>query len=172
MPSSPSTPPPAPTHDENGVRIPVLFNIAEMKRLTAERLRMQKLRRPDKAVRTETHLVAKKKAPVLRTVVKEVLIPFEGCSLRELSSRMSMKLLDVKNKLIELGETVDSQDGSQPARAKGKQKRGMRARLTAAKGTEGDSFLEADVAELVVLEMGLQPRRYVPNQSIVPAVLC
>ena len=166
MPSAPSTPPPAPTHDENGVRIPVLFNIAEMKRLTAERLRMQKLRRPEKTGRTETHLVAKKKTPVVRTVVKEVIIPFEGCTLRELSSLMSMKLLDVKNKLVEMGETVDTRDSSQPVRIKGKQKRGMRARLAAAKGAEGDSFLEADVAELVVLEMGLQPRRYCNASSM------
>lgn len=123
---------------------------------------MQKMRRTARTgERSESHLVAtvKKKGAAARTIVKEVLIPAEGCTLRELSSRMSMKLLDVKNKLVEMGETVDTHDSSQPVRAKGKQKRGMRARLAAAKGAEGDSFLEADVAELVVLEMGLQPRR-------------
>ena len=73
-----------------------------------------------------------------------------------------MKLLDVKNKLIELGETVDGTAVSeQPVRARGVRRRGMRARLAAAKGTEGDSYIEADVGELVVLEMGLQPRRYI-----------
>lgn len=103
---------------------------------------------------------AKAARSTAKTIIKEVSIPYEGCTLRELSSRMSLKLQDVKNKLIELGETVDSQSpSSAPVRVKGKQKRGMKARLVAAKGTEGDSFIEADVAELVVLEMGLQPKR-------------
>ena len=130
---------------------------------------MQKSRKITRTGRPgESHLVAtvKKKGAAARTIVKEVLIPAEGCTLRELSSRMSMKLLDVKNKLVEMGETVDTRDSSQPVRIKGKQKRGMRARLAAAKGAEGDSFLEADVAELVVLEMGLQPRRYCNASSM------
>ena len=128
-----------------------------------ERLALQKLR-TGRSIREreESHLAAKARAArsTAKTVIKEVSIPYEGCTLRELSSRMSLKLKDVKTKLIELGETVDSQSPSDaPVRVKGKQKRGMKARLVAAKGTEGDSFIEADVAELVVLEMGLMPKR-------------
>jgi hypothetical protein len=152
-----------PLYDERGNKIPVLFNIAEMKRITMERLALQKLRNGRTLrEREESNLKAKAKAArsTARTVIKEVSIPFEGCTLRELSSRMSIKLQDVKSKLLELGETVDSLSPSDaPVRVKGKQKRGMKARLVAEKGTEGDSFIEADVAELVVLEMGLQPKR-------------
>lgn len=147
-------------YDPNAPKGPVLFNIAEMKRLTAERLKLQRLRiaKPDKG-REETHLAAVKKTS-RKTVVNEVSIPHAGCTLRELASRMSLKLVDVKNKLLELGEKVDAVDPStQPVHVKGKQKRGMRARLAQAKGTEGDSFIEADVAELVVLEMGQVAKR-------------
>ena len=139
-----------------------------MKRITQDKLRLQKqqqsLRNPTASKHNETHLVAnvRPRGSQIKTIIKEVSIPFEGCTLRELASRMSMKLLDVKNKLIELGETVDGTAVSeQPVRARGVRRRGMRARLAAAKGTEGDSYIEADVGELVVLEMGLQPRRYV-----------
>ena len=137
-----------------------MFNIAEMKRLTAERLTLQRLKiaKPEKK-RIETHLAAVKKTS-RKTIINEVSIPHAGCTLRELASRMSVKLLDVKNKLLELGEKVDAVDpNSEPVREKGKQKRGMRARLAQAKGTEGSSFIEADVAELVVLEMGFVAKR-------------
>ena len=155
-------------NDENGSRVPLTFNIAEMKRLTQDRLRMQKqqqsVRNPYADKKSEKHLVAnvRQRGSQIKTVVNEVSIPAEGCTLRELASRMSMKLIDVRNKLLELGETVDGTAVSeQPVRARGVRRRGMRARLAAAKGTEGDSYIEADVGELVVLEMGLQPKRYV-----------
>ena len=150
--------------ESSAVRQPMMFNIAEMKRLTQERLLQQKkqqnIRSPSKF--QETHLIANPRirGNQQKTVVKEVSIPYEGCTLRELASRMSMKLIDVKNKLLELGETVDGTAVSeQPVRAKGVRRRGMRARIALAKGTEGDSYIEADVGELVVLEMGLQPKR-------------
>ena len=150
--------------ESSTVRQPMMFNIAEMKRLTQERLLQQKkqqnIRSPSKF--QETHLIANPRirGNQQKTVVKEVSIPYEGCTLRELASRMSMKLIDVKNKLLELGETVDGTAVSeQPVRAKGVRRRGMRARIALAKGTEGDSYIEADVGELVVLEMGLQPKR-------------
>ena len=154
--------PAAPLFDENGARIPVTFNIAEMKRLTAERLRSQKNKLGGTAERQgETHLagVDRARGSRIKTVIKEVAIPFDGCTLRELASRMSLKLSDVKIKLVELGESVDGTQVEQPIRERGAKRRGMRARLAAAKGTEGDSFIEADVAELVVLEMGLLPKR-------------
>ena len=147
--------------ESNASKGPVLFNIVEMKRLTAERLTLQRLKtaKPER-IRVETHLAAVKKKTSRRTIVNEVSIPHAGCTLRELASRMSLKLLDVKNKLIELGEKIDVVDRSNaPVREKGKQKRGMRARLAQEKGTEGSSFIEADVAELVVLEMGFVPKR-------------
>ena len=121
-------------------------------------LQRLKIAKPEK-IRTETHLVAVKKTS-RKTIVNEVSIPYAGCTLRELASRMSVKLVEVKNKLLELGEKVDAVDpSSEPVRVKGKQKRGMRARLAQAKDTEGASFIEADVAELVVLEMGFIAKR-------------
>ena len=69
--------------------------------------------------------------PKTKTVVKEVSIPNNGLTVRELSSRLSIKMSDLELKLQELGEG----------------------------GRETDSIIDPDVAELVVLELGLLAKR-------------
>ena len=66
------------------------------------------------------------------SVVKEIVIPVEGLTIRELASRCSLKLADVRSKLEELGESA---------------------------ADAGEGIIEADVVELLVLELGFEVKR-------------
>ena len=80
--------------------------------------------------------IAASKRATSGTVVKSVTIPSEGISLRELSSRLSMKVVDVGAKLLEIGEDVSKA------------------------GEDGElKLIDADTAELLVLELGMPVTR-------------
>lgn len=68
-----------------------------------------------------------------RTVVKEVTISSAGLTLRDLASKLSMKIADLEKKLTELGEHVQGWKETD----------------------RGEHHIDADIAELVVLELGL-----------------
>jgi translation initiation factor IF-2 len=97
----------------------------------------------------------KKSAPV-GTVVKEVSIPHEGISIRNLSMRMSMTIDTLKGKLLDMGETIGSSTGS--VHRKGKVK-GINANVNLDGVDEAEQIIDADIAELVVLEMGIEAKR-------------
>lgn len=75
------------------------------------------------------------KAPAsTTTVIKSVLIPSDGLLLRELAGRMSMRLQTLREKLALMGESIDPQ-------------------------TEGNTKIDPDVVELIVLELGFSATR-------------
>lgn len=82
-----------------------------------------------------------KAAPQRPPVVKEISIPVAGMSVRDLASTCSMKLKDVTAKLIELGEAQEE-------------------------GDLDSRVLDADVVELVVLELGFEAKREAPKRDI------
>lgn len=104
------------------------------------------------------------------TVVKEVVIPSAGLTLRELASRLSMKISVLTCKLEEMGElSVSEGERERESDAKGKRAR-ERERERNGGGTDGEGerdigerLIDADVAELVVLELGLSPKRLSPQ---------
>lgn len=89
-----------------------------------------------------------------RTVVKEVSIPPEGLSIRNLASRLSLRIDDVKTKLSDLGESVGT---ASAGGRRGKQK--GNANVNEDGVDEAEQMIEPDVVELVVLEMGIEARR-------------
>jgi small GTP-binding protein len=90
-------------------------------------------------------------------VVKEVEIISTGITIRELASKMGVKIGDVKAKLIEMGEMEEEA----PVSAAKK-----KSNVKDAKTKEDDNMLlEADVAELVVLELGFTPKRVQEKMS-------
>lgn len=93
-------------------------------------------RRPsssESSLGTASSIVTQQSTRHQRTVVKEVAILSSGMTLRDLASKLSMKLSDLEKKLQELGEDV----------------KGWKEE------DRGDHHLDADVAELLVLELGL-----------------
>lgn len=84
--------------------------MTEMKRRTAAQLTQQKNRfnvGDTYGNTTNNDDVANKKGPKV-TVVKIVSIPPQGLSLRELASRLSMRVSDLQVKLEDLGEMISN----------------------------------------------------------------
>ena len=117
-----------------------IMDISELKRRMAEKLSFEKgsnsvgrniiaHRQEGKKKPNSNSATTKPKG----TVVKEVSVPSQGLTLRGLSQRLSMRVSDLTSTLERLGEEI--QDGSDNA------------------------LIEADICELVVLEMGLGVKR-------------
>eukprot|EP01041_Mallomonas_annulata_P010399 gene10399-21684_t len=70
------------------------------------------------------------------TVVKEVSIPAVGLTVRDLASKLSMKVTDLHKKLTDIGEDINTKNIQVE-----------------------DHIVEADVAELLVLELGIIVKR-------------
>lgn len=124
-----------------------VLDIAELKRRTAERLKQSsEIIMGSKGKNNVKNNVATSMPPTTpapkvghrTTVVKEVSIPAAGLSIRDLSSKLSMRVVDVKQKLVDLGE-LDVKE--------------MKAPDTELK------VLDADVVELLVLELGIDVKR-------------
>jgi len=105
------------------------FNVAELKARTAELIARQKNASNNNNTKA-TNTPAKTNTRGT-TVVKEISIPDGGLSIRELASRLSMKVADVNANLESLGENSSQDEG----------------------------LIEADVIELLALELGLQVKR-------------
>ena len=75
------------------------------------------------------------------TVVKEITVPVAGMSIRDLASTCSMKLKDVIAKLNSLGEEESEHEFD-------------------------DRVLDADIVELLVLELGFEAKREAPKRDI------
>jgi translation initiation factor IF-2 len=102
-------------------------------------------RKPVKPV-SEKALEKMKKEKLKHTVIKEVAIPSVGLELRELASSLSMKSSELYKRLEDLGEIMPSEDGE-----------------------NGDPFghiVDADTAELVVIDLGLIAKRQQAVQEI------
>lgn len=89
------------------------------------------------------------------TVVREVVISDAGISIRELSSKLSKKTEEVKSLLENLGEDLSSIDDGAVSHS-ARQKRMSRRQQASA---IDDKIIDADIAELVVLELGLIAKR-------------
>jgi translation initiation factor IF-2 len=89
------------------------------------------------------------------TVVREVVISDAGISIRELSSKLSKKTEEVKALLENLGEDLSSAEDSVVSHS-ARQKRMARRQQASA---VDDKIIDADIAELVVLELGLIAKR-------------
>ena len=70
-------------------------------------------------------------------MVKTVAIPYEGLTLRDLASKLSMKVTDLRTKLEELGETFDGSD--EHSRTGSFRKKGARAAARYRKQMNGRS---------------------------------
>ena len=158
-------------------RGPAVLDIAELKRQMGERLRQKQAQQRGVVGGNGSHYRGNEQAAEYMeeqkrkagaaggrmqkgTVVKTVTVPAEGLTLRELASRLSMKVVDVRAKLEELGETFD--DASRDGGGGSFRKKGARAAARhrrQAGGSGDDAHLEADVIELVVLELGLDVAR-------------
>ena len=82
-------------------------------------------------------------SPASHKLVKEVVIPHSGLTLKELASKLSMRVVDLRKKLAELGEVTDDSDS--------------RDRESAT--------IDADIVELVVLELGVLAKRLAPPKT-------
>eukprot|EP00981_Chlorochromonas_danica_P015831 scaffold14707_cov176-Ochromonas_danica.AAC.4 len=91
------------------------------------------------------------------TVVKEVLIPSDGLTVKEVSQRFSMRVNEVISKLVELGEL----DAGSLKKGKGKVRSSRLKRKKASAGvtSQEEVHIDADVMELLALEFGLNSRR-------------
>ena len=157
----------------------VVIDIASMKRLYAGRLGLTNTAAASAARKTELASLTSSENSLrlwpslpgqktrrqqgydpnkVSTVVREVAVPDSGLSLRELASKLSMKIDVVRKKLEELGESFDDAQsgGSFPSRQR------RSARKTDSSGSADsaeDRHIDADVAELLVLELGLSSTR-------------
>ena len=110
--------------------------------------------------------LAEQNSPLLKplrqkgTVVKEIVIPTTGMTIRELASSLSVRIELLTSRLHEMGEEVNF--GVSPTRGKGRAKAHRRAQV---KGPLEDRTLDADVVELLALEMGLDVRRVDKSDS-------
>lgn len=143
-----------------------MIGIAEMKARTASRLNRKQSNYGGYGSgdsRGESKLDGDKAATAkvdYRTVVKEVSIPPEGLSIRNLASRLSLRIDDVKSKLSDLGETVGSAAaGGRRGKTKGN------ANVNQDGVDEAEQIIEPDVVELVVLEMGIEATREVDDST-------
>ena len=100
---------------------------------------------------------ADSKGKVQGTVVKEVSIPYGGLSVRNLASKLSMRIDELKAKLRDMGEEVGSTAGSGSGR-KGRAK-GNNANVNSEGVDEAEIMIDPDIAELLVLEMGVECKR-------------
>jgi hypothetical protein len=93
-----------------------------------------------------------------------VSIPAEGLALRELASKLSLRVNDLKSKLEDLGEDLESLMANSNSSATA----GGRSNSSSSSDEQsiGDIILDADVAELVVLEMGLTAKRLAPVEDL------
>jgi translation initiation factor IF-2 len=92
------------------------------------------------------------KASILKSAassapIREISIPYEGLTLRELASKMSMKLVELRKKMEDLGETSHSEIAEEAERER--------------------AVLDPDIVELVVLELGMTARRLPPTRASV-----
>jgi translation initiation factor IF-2 len=155
-----------------------VLDIAELKRQMGERLRQKQAEQQGAGSSGGSHYRGneqaaeyieqqKQKATAAAargqkgTVVKVVTVPAEGLTLRELASRLSMKVADVRAKLEELGETFDGagDEGSGGGSFRKKGARAAARHRRQAGGSGDDAHLEADVIELLALELGLDVAR-------------
>ncbi len=93
------------------------------------------------------------------TVVREVAVPDSGLSLRELASKLSMKIDAVRKKLEELGESFDDLDSGASYSSRQRRGAGRKADGSSSEAAAEDKHIDADVAELLVLELGLSSTR-------------
>lgn len=83
------------------------------------------------------------------TIVTEVIVPGSGLTIRDLSSKLSLRLPDLLKKLVEMGEL--------PEIALRKDRSSSNSESDNAKLE--DKLIDADTAELIVLEMGYIAKR-------------
>ena len=133
-----------------------IMGVAEMKARMAQRLGQKPGHRTgknddDKRQGKGALVLDKEKTP--GTVVKEVSIPFGGLSVRNLASKLSMRIDDLKAKLREMGEDVGSSSTNK------KRVKGVNANVNSDGVDEAEIIIDPDIAELVVLEMGVECKR-------------
>jgi hypothetical protein len=95
------------------------------------------------------------KKPADGTIINDVTIPELGLTLRDLASKLSMKIDAVKKKLEDMGE--DLQSDAVSALPSKKRRRYMKRAKT--DDSADDKIIDADVAELLVLELGISVTR-------------
>lgn len=126
---------------------------------------LQTMRPSPSSARVVTAAVpAEPEVPKPSTIVKEVTISGSGITLRDLAGKMSLKISDVKAKLIEMGELEEEEETTKASSSSSSSK--FKRRKKAAtyhrdpKTKEDDNIvLDADVAELVILEFGFISKR-------------
>ena len=118
-----------------------VFDLAEFKRQTEYQL---KLEREMKAYQQQLSSLKGNISTTSSAVptVKEVVIPHTGFSARELASKLSMRIVDLRKKLAELGEEMEGDD-------------------------RDTKLIDADIVELVALELGVIAKRLpVPKTAL------
>jgi len=122
----------------------VHVDMSNLKRRTMESLRYQ---HQDSDKTASTSSMNKPKGPA--TIVTEVIVPGSGLTIRDLSSKLSLRLPDLLKKLVEMGELPET------ALRKDRNSNNSESDDTKLE----DKLIDADTAELIVLEMGYIAKR-------------
>jgi len=130
-----------------------VVDIAELKRQTELKLKSQQIELQELLERqkqqkqsdpqqndSQTKRTSLSPSTPTPIIVREVTIPYEGMNLRELASKLSIKMPSLKTKIEDLGESV---------------------------GDGESSLIDADVIELVALELGFNAKRVAPSKKTV-----
>jgi len=92
---------------------------------------------------------------VAATVVKTITMPAKGMTIRELASALSMRLVDIHEKLSQIDDSFAA--GS---KSSGKKKSARyRTEEEVLSAAESDKLIDADTAELIALEAGVDVKR-------------
>jgi hypothetical protein len=120
---------------------PKVFDIAEFKRQTEYQLKLEREMQSYQQQLSSLKGNVSTMSSATQTV-KEVVIPHTGFCARELASKLSMRIVDLRKKLTELGEEMEG-------------------------GDRDTKLIDADIVELVVLELGVIPKRLpVPKTAV------
>jgi small GTP-binding protein len=134
----------------------VHVDMPDLKCRTIESLRFQH-RDSDKSASSSSSssipaAMNKPKGPA--TIVTEVIIPGSGLTIRDLSSKLSLRLPDLLKKLVEVGELPET------ALRKDRSSSSISSSNSESDNTKlEDKLIDADTAELIVLEMGFIAKR-------------
>jgi len=94
------------------------------------------------------------------TVIKTITMPAKGMTIRELASALSMRLIDIHEKLSLTDEGMGG-GGTKADKKNKKKKKSARYRTEeeVASAAESDMLVDADTAELIALEAGVDVKR-------------
>ena len=147
------------------------MDISDIKKKMEIQLRLKKQeqerKNAAKVKKVSSSIITTNAQKPIKSTIKEVEIPADGLELRQLASSLSMKVNDLVAKLEELGELdgvirqsskANTKDNSKKKK-KSKNKVNKVSLLDSDGGKLEERQIDADVIELIVLEMGITPKR-------------